>query len=390
MKTKIKLDKKQRGKILDCKRAGHDADWNALLAIPETAAIIRPSLRFIELLANRVRKCDELEVIRYEIAQKIDLIADAARVNAKGCGLPLPYAGAIELAEKAYGGMSHQGDIPSYLRLRVDEDDDEAEVFFLACDDMYLEMMPLSHSTPLYTRPSPTEILQLTETAQAYVECYYEPCVRETAHEALIVMLTKLNGKGSFPISTAFVNSDRTVNQAAGFANHCVEKCVESGVKNIVVTVFDQAFVKLQQRCEQGKSLNVLELVKDCGMLAKSVGGGAECAKAIAEKMKSMLGFEFSADQVLKQVVDLPLQEGGQAVQGGDEYLRALVKERIHSCDDVDDLRVLKDVETLMDRRDERSRMHDASANINTATALQLVSTFKGIGTKTAQRFILY
>jgi hypothetical protein len=51
---------------------------------------------------------------------------------------------------------------------------------------------------------------------------------------------------------------------------------------------------------------------------------------------------------------------------------------------------VLSDVETLMDRRDERGRMHDASANVNTATGAQLMSTFRGIGKKTAEKFIQY
>jgi hypothetical protein len=268
MKTKIKLDKKQRNKILDCKKAGYVGDWSALLAHPESAKIIRPSLRFIENLANRVKKCDELEVQRWDLARDIDRLADAEYVNAKGCGLPLPYTDAIELAEKVYGGFANQGQIPEYLRLRVDDDEDEAEEFFLARDDMSLEKMLLSDSKLRYIRPSPTKVLQLTEAAEAYVECYYDSCVRETAHEALIVMLTKLNGKGSFPLGTAFVSSDRTVRQASGFANNCVEKCAESGVKNIVVQVFDQAFVSLQQRCQQGKSLNVLELVRDCGMLA--------------------------------------------------------------------------------------------------------------------------
>ena len=334
-RTSKRVEDKQLQKMRECEAAGHTGDWDELLLKKESKAIIRRSLSFITELKVRIEACNGLLLETKSFIQEINALAASM-------------AGAMSIDSQTQAPSSNAPD-----KRRLDA---------------------------------------FTVNIKAYVQRYYDACVRVTAHEALIVMITSLDGRVKYPLARAMVPHDRTVYDIEGFLNHAIGALANAGVNKIMCRVFDQALVKMQQRDPNGKTLNVNEMVKQVKDDAKKVGDAHKTAQVICDKLaklgmaQGLKPFDIMHD--VDGVDGTTPRPGGGHESAEHAKLWSDLREAKSQCTDADELRVLNDLENILIRMTSAGRIQPSSVNLNTAAPGDLECAISGMGPSNSQKLV--
>ncbi len=225
-----------------------------------------------------------------------------------------------------------------------------------------------------------------------YEDKYYQACVRETAQQVVVVMVTDCTNP-SLSILVARIYVDKTFAQekVRELCYNVIKHLRQAGVTNILFLSYDQEFAGYHQEDTEGGAISVLELRRQAESEANVTHRTQDKEKRVELAQRIMLGLskllgtdhgvDLIEDDLVYHVTGMEIDEAivQQALQSDITLRRVCYLQRQGKGDDVG--RVLDVISRVLINKHMRFYVRAGRINLNEANEEQLASCFRGCNT---------